>query len=104
MTYKHLSNTRTRRHRLSKLVLSGLVLCMFLLGACSNAAGNGNTIGSSNTPGAQPTTPAIATSLHNQGDMQLQTFQKWIALMQKYKGDITKYQQQYTSDQKDSQK
>src|SRR5258708_33258744 len=70
-----------------------------MLGGCSNAAGNGNTNRSSNTTGTKPTTPAIATSLHNQGDMQLQTFQKWIALMQKYNGDITQYQQQYTSDQ-----
>ena len=99
MTYKHLPNMCTWPHRLSKLVLSSLVLCMLLLGACSNAAGNGNTTRSSNTSGAQPTTPAIAASLHNQGDMQLQTFQKWIALMQKYNGDITQYQQQYTSDQ-----
>ncbi|HYL42326.1 MAG TPA: L,D-transpeptidase [Ktedonobacteraceae bacterium] len=99
MSYKNLSNTHTGRHRLSKLVLGSLVLCMLLLSACSNAAGNGNTTRTSNNPGAQPTTPAIAASLHNQGDMQLQTFQKWIALMQKYNGDITQYQQQYTSDQ-----
>jgi hypothetical protein len=32
------------------------------------------------------------------GDTQLQAFQQWISLMQHYKGDITSYQQQYTSD------
>lgn len=31
--------------------------------------------------------------------MQLQSFQQWIALMQQYGGDVTNYQQQYTSDQ-----
>jgi hypothetical protein len=37
--------------------------------------------------------------LSSEGDMQLQSFQQWIALMQQNGGDVATYQQQYNSDQ-----
>jgi hypothetical protein len=37
--------------------------------------------------------------LSSEGDLQLQSFQQWITLMQQNKGDVTTYQQQYDSDQ-----
>jgi hypothetical protein len=44
-------------------------------------------------------TPTIDPTLQSQGDAQLQTYQQWISLMQKYNGNTATYQQQYTSDQ-----
>jgi lipoprotein-anchoring transpeptidase ErfK/SrfK len=43
--------------------------------------------------------PTVAPSLRQQGTVQLQTFQQWIALLKKYGGKTSKYQQQYTGDQ-----
>src|SRR5579863_9664895 len=87
-------NANTSRHRPLSLVLSGLILiCLLLLSACS---GSNSTAG--NSPTALPTA-AISYTLHQQGSLQLQTFQQWIALMQQYNGDISSYQQEFTSDQ-----
>ncbi|HLI06747.1 MAG TPA: L,D-transpeptidase family protein [Ktedonobacteraceae bacterium] len=44
-------------------------------------------------------TPTVSSTLQDQGTMQLQAFQQWIALMQQYNGNVTTYQQQYNSDQ-----
>ncbi len=99
MKYKHRANIYISRHRLSTFVLSCLALCALLLSACSSTVTNGNNPGSSSTA-AQSTAPAIGATLRNQGDMQLQTFQQWITLMQKYNGDVTQYQQQYSNDQR----
>jgi lipoprotein-anchoring transpeptidase ErfK/SrfK len=41
----------------------------------------------------------VNVTLQDEGNTQLQAFQQWIALMQQYKGDVTTYQQQYSSDQ-----
>ena len=75
-----------------------LLLCLFLFSACSSlSTGNGNT-----TATSTPTvllTPTVNSTLLNQGDIELQTFQQWIALMQKYNGDTSAYEQQYSSDQ-----
>ncbi|MEO8972945.1 MAG: L,D-transpeptidase, partial [Ktedonobacteraceae bacterium] len=84
---------------LRTLILSGLFLCIFLLSACNGVAtGNTGTTAAANRPTPLPS-PAIDPTLQNQGTAQLQTFQQWITLMQQNKGDITAYQQQYTSDQ-----
>jgi len=85
--------------QLRTLTLSGFFLCIFLLSACSGAAtGNTGTTTVTNRPTSLPS-PTIDPTLQNQGTAQLQAFQQWITLMQQYKGDITTYQQQYTSDQ-----
>ncbi len=79
------------------LIGSILLLFLVILSACSTSA-------TSNTPGSSPTqtiiaTPTVSPDLQKQGDAQLQTYQQWIALMQQSQGDVTTYQQQYSSDQ-----
>ena len=87
----------TSRRPLRGLAVSILFPLLIILSACS-ASAISNTPGSSSTSAAI-TTPTVSPSLQRQGDAQLQTFQQWIALMQQYQGDVTTYQQQYTSDQ-----
>lgn len=77
-------------------LVSGLLFCLLLLSACSTSANTTTDI--STGPTATPT-PTIPTALKNQGTMQLQALQQWIALMQQYSGDVSTYQQQYTNDQ-----
>ena len=76
------------------LFLSVVMLCLVLLSACS--MNSGDTASSTST--AVPT-PVIDLTLKNQGDMQLYTFQQWIALMQQYNGNTSTFQQQYNADQ-----
>lgn len=83
------------RIRLRTVWLSAVLLCLFLLSACSGATTKSPTTA---TAGASPT-PTTDHALRNEGNAQLQTFQQWIALMQRYQGNITTYQQQYQSDQ-----
>ncbi len=87
------------RSRLRTVTLAGLLCCIFLLSACNGITSpishsNGSSSGVTATP-----SPLVSSTLQDQGNMQLQTFQQWIALMQQYKGDVTTYQQQYSSDQ-----
>src|SRR6266516_1691261 len=96
MNSRYLYHKTQHRHYLPTFLLSGLILCILLLSACSSVASGGTH--ASSTPTALPT-PAIDATMRNQGDTQLQTFQQWISLMQKYKGNTATYQQQYTSDQ-----
>jgi hypothetical protein len=87
----------TSRRSLRCLAISIPLLLLVILSACSTPAIS-NTPGSGSTPTAIAT-PTISPALQRQGDAQLQTFQQWIALMQQYQGDVTTYQQQYSSDQ-----
>ncbi|GAC1384902.1 MAG: hypothetical protein NVSMB33_13650 [Ktedonobacteraceae bacterium] len=96
MQYRHLYQKQPGRHYLLPLLLSGMLLCMLLFSACSSTI-TGGTTRTTDTPTPLPT-PAIDATLQNQGNSELQTFQQWISLMQKYNGDTTMYQQQYTSD------
>src|SRR5579884_1816072 len=78
------------------LIISlSMIICTLLLSACASTSANSGPSGTS-TPLA---TPAISATLRNQGEMQLQTFQQWITLMQQNGGDVTTYEQQYSSDQ-----
>src|ERR1700731_733907 len=98
MNKKHVKHT-SFGGRARAVTLSVLLLCIFFLSACSGlTAKTSTTTGTNGEPTALPT-PKIDAALQNQGNAQLQTFQQWIALMQQYKGDVTTYQQQYTSDQ-----
>jgi hypothetical protein len=84
--------------RASLTTLAVMVFGALLLSACSSTTtGKANT----GTPSASVPnpTPTMSESLQNQGQDALQTFQQWIALMQKYGGSVTTYQQQYNSDQ-----
>jgi hypothetical protein len=101
MNSKYLQKPPISAHpcrNLTYRVLGALLLCLLLLSACSSlSTGNGNT-----TATSTPTvllTPTVNSTLLNQGDIQLLTFQQWIALMQKYNGDTSAYEQQYSSDQ-----
>ena len=79
----------------SAFILSALILGLIvLLTACGTTTGNSV----SSMPTAIPS-PTIDPTLTKQGDMELQAFQQWIALTRQYSGDITSYQQQYSSDQ-----
>jgi hypothetical protein len=71
------------------------VVLLFSLSACGADA-------SAKTSGASTPIPTstVSATLVNQGDMQLQTFEHWIALMRQYNGDVTTYQKQYEADKK----
>jgi L,D-transpeptidase catalytic domain len=95
MNIMHVRIYTSSRRYVRTLTFSGLLLCIFLLSACGQTVAQNAGLGTKNSI----PTPVINASLQNQGDMQLQAFQQWISLMQHYKGDVTSYQQQYTSDQ-----
>lgn len=85
------------RYRFLALIVSGLMLCLLLLSACSSS--NGGVGASTMPPSTLLPTPTIDASLKNQGDTQLQAFQQWITLLQQYGGETASYQQQYNADQ-----
>lgn len=76
--------------------LQRLDLCTLFLLACLlllNACGHSSTLVKANSQ------PAISTTQLQEGQAQLQTFQQWIALLQRFKGAASAYQQSYASDQ-----
>ena len=95
MNKTHLQTYTSFRHHLRTLSLSGLLLCIFLLSACSGATTQSTTT----TTASNGLAPAVDLTLQNEGNVQLQAYQQWIALLQQYKGSVTAYQQQYNSDQ-----
>ena len=82
------------------LILLSLYLFLggLLLSACSNPFTGQSQKQVVPTPTFTPT-PTITTSLQQQGNAALQTFQQWITLLQQNGGDVTNYQQQYSGDQ-----
>src|SRR2546421_4384274 len=98
MKYRHLQFKTIYQYHIPAVLLSALVLCVVLLSACGSLSNGGNRQSVSSTPTALPT-PAVDPTLQNQGNTELQTFQQWITLMQKYNGNTATFQQQYTSDQ-----
>ena len=98
MKYRHLQFRTIYQYHIPAVLLSALVLCLVLLSACGSLSNGGNRQSVSSTPTALPT-PAVDPTLQNQGTTELQTFQQWITLMQKYNGNTASFQQQYTSDQ-----
>lgn len=83
--------------RLRGAVPGALLCCLVFLSACSGISSGGST-GQTGGPDSG-ITPTVAATLQDQGKLQLQAFRQWIALMQQYNGDVTTYQQQYSSDQ-----
>lgn len=74
-----------------------LLACSLLLSACNGmGASSANASSSSST---LVSSPSINPSLQKQGEMQLESFQQWIALMKQYGGKVSQFQNQYTSDQ-----
>ena len=78
------------------LLLWGLLpVCLLLLSAC-NAL---NPASAQGVPSPAAThAPTVSAALQQQGNMQLQAFQQWISLMQRYGGKVDTYQQQYNRD------
>ena len=97
MKYRHLQFKTIYQYHIPAVLLSALVLCLVLLSACGSLSNGGNRQSVSSTPTALPT-PAVDPTLQNQGTTELQTFQQWITLMQKYNGNTATFQQQYTND------
>ena len=97
MKYRHLQFRTIYQYHIPAVLLSALVLCVVLLSACGSLSNGGNRQSASSTPTALPT-PAVDPTLQNQGTTELQTFQQWITLMQKYNGNTATFQQQYTND------
>ena len=98
MKYRHLQFKSIYQYHIPAVLLSAFVLCLVLLSACGSVSNGGNRQSVSSTPTALPT-PAVDPTLQNQGTTELQTFQQWITLMQKYNGNTASFQQQYTGDQ-----
>lgn len=90
-----LATSNPWRFRLSKMALCALLSCLVLLSACGGTMAQSQKANSTNVVA----TPTVNRTLQSMGDAQLQTFQRWIALMQQYQGDVTTYQQQYQNDQ-----
>src|SRR5258708_4933582 len=84
MNKTHLLTYTSFRHHLRTLSLSGLLLCIFLLSACSGATTQSTTT----TTASNRLVPAVDLTLQNEGNVQLQAYQQWIALMQQYKGSV----------------
>lgn len=66
--------------------------CLLLLSACTG--GNKAEVRK-----AKLTRPAVNNYLQQQAQAEILTFQKWLSLMQQYKGDMGKYRQEYDNDQ-----
>ena len=98
MKYRHLQFKSIYQYHIPAVLLSAFVLCLVLLSACGSVSNGGNRQSVSSTPTALPT-PAVDPTLQYQGTTELQTFQQWITLMQKYNGNTASFQQQYTGDQ-----
>src|SRR6266699_1856255 len=98
MKYRHLQFKSIYQYHIPAVLLSAFVLCLVLLSACGSVSNGGNRQSVSSTPTALPT-PAVDPTLQYQGTTELQTFQQWITLMQKYNGKTASFQQQYTGDQ-----
>src|SRR5258708_35562067 len=98
MKYKSINQKKKRSlayQNFTAFVMSGLILCLFLLSACTST----NIGNEDNSKNQAIATPTVDTTLKNQADAQAQTFQQWISLMQQYGGDSTSFQQQYVTDQ-----
>src|SRR5258708_4933583 len=76
MNKTHLQTYTSFRHHLRTLSLSGLLLCIFLLSACSGATTQSTTT----TSASNGLVPAGDLTLQNGGNVQLQAYQQWIAL------------------------
>ena len=89
MNYRLLPYNKSM-YQIPALLISGLLLCLLFLSACSASSSAVQSVPGTSTAVPAPT---IDPTLQNQGDIQLQTFQQWISLLQKYHGNITTYQQ-----------
>lgn len=73
-----------------------LLCCLLLLSACNGFGGSS----SRHTTLLMLKPAAVDTLLRAQGQLQLQTFQQWIGLMQQYNGQTSDYAQELLSDRK----
>jgi hypothetical protein len=103
---QHQYATRSARPRPLALLLF-LAALGVVMASCTSSPTNNNSTSTTqkkSTPTAQSIpTPTVDATLKNKGELQLQTFQQWIALMKQYGGNVDTYQQQYTTDQQSLQ-
>ncbi len=90
--------TQPKRRFNILLFVSGLTICL-LLSACQLPGGNNTTTKTDTQVPIPATKPTAVVTLKDQGQMQLQTFQQWIGVLQQNGGNIASYQQQYATDQ-----
>src|SRR5258706_6603970 len=93
---------KSRKNDQQRFIFLASALMAFLLFLSACGTGSTGTISSSNAsaPTIIPSpSPTVNLVLHQQGTLNLQTFQQWIALMKQYGGNVSTYQQQYASDQ-----
>src|SRR5260370_7381345 len=80
MNKTHLQTYTSFRYHLRTLSLSGLLLCIFLLSACSGATTQSPTT----TTASTGLVPAVDLTLQNEGNVQLQAYHQSSALMPPY--------------------
>ncbi|GCE10794.1 L,D-transpeptidase [Tengunoibacter tsumagoiensis] len=98
-THWMMPKKRISQHLLTLIV--SMTLVSLVMAACS-IPGGGIASGGQSVPTPTPTPTPLPTpdaNLQQQGTTQLQAFQQLITQMQQSDGDVTTYQQQYTSDQ-----
>lgn len=69
-----------------------LLGCLLLLSACNDTP-------KSRSVSKPAPTPIVNNLLLQRGQVGIQAFQRWIALMQQYNGDVDQYRQEYSNDQ-----
>src|SRR5271165_2233128 len=86
---QHCTQQHTRRQTF--LLISLLLTCLLVLCACTSTQKGRSSA---------PVLSAVDTQLTSEGQSEAKAFQLWITLMQNYNGNISKYNQEYFSDQK----
>lgn len=84
-----------RQAHWSSLFTLFLLACLFVLNACGSSH-NSQSI----KKARDHAQAAVTTSLRQQGQVQLRTFEQWIALMRQFQGNASSYQRDYTSDER----
>lgn len=76
-----------------------LACCLLSLSACSSSLNNANTANHVQSLLVRKRA-VVNAQLKAQGQLQVETFQLWIGLMQQYQGQTATYQQELISDQR----
>lgn len=99
----HLSLVHRRIQPVSrqlKIVKMLLISCFLILGACSCIGGGNFAPGGNSGLAHRDAEINMIAFLRTQGQMRLDAFQQWIALMRQYNGAAALYEQEFTGDQR----
>jgi lipoprotein-anchoring transpeptidase ErfK/SrfK len=91
------SQTRSRRLSVATVLLTG---CLFLLSSCSGVGSSSPANGDTHNGSVAYRAMSVSALLQEQGVMELEALQQWVALMRQYKGNDNTYQQELSKDQK----